>query len=164
MMNEGINIELMGDEELMRLLRSLPGKMSKKFVQDAWVKSAKPVKKAMKAALPEDTGTAKRAVTAIRGKSYKTPTVFVGPKKGRSKKSSGDAKQLKSAGASQRIVKQAISADAWYLKFLWRGTKYITPRKGMGGYEAAVNRTLPEALRNFKKELQQVIIRAMRKK
>jgi len=162
-MSEGIDIQLMGDEKLMKLLRKLPAKMSKKFVQDAWVKSSKPIKKAMKATLPEDTGTAKRSVTAVRGKSYKTPTVFVGPRKGRSGKASRDAKQLKTAGASQRLIKQVISADAWYLRFLWRGTKYISPKTELTGYESAVNRTLPEALRNFKNELRQVIIKAMRK-
>lgn len=158
------DIELLGDEELMQVLRSLPGKMGKSIIQRAWTRSAKPVKDAMKSALPEDTGTARRSITTVRGKSYKSPTVFVGPRQGRSRKAKSNAAFLKGRGATNRQVKQAISADAWYLRFLWRGTKHISPKKGLASYEAVVNNSLPRALNLFKKELRTVIYKAAQPK
>lgn len=163
-MTNDLDIKLIGDEALMKLLRSLPGKMGKNIVQSAWVRAAKPIKQVMKQSLPEDSGTAKRSITTVRGKSFKSPTVFIGPRKGGSKKSSRDASFLKNKGATNKQVKQTLAADAWYLKFLWSGTKYITPKTGLIGYESAVNRAIPQALSNFKKELKQVILRAARKK
>ncbi len=156
-MTNDISIELLGDEELLRLLDKLPARMSKSFVQGAWIKSAKPLKAAMKQTLPYDTGTARKSVTTVRGKSFKTPTVFVGPRQGRSRKAGSDAKFLKSSGASARQVKSMIQADAWYLKFLWRGTRYISPRTGLGSYQMTVERMLPVVKRAFAKELRRVI-------
>ena len=140
-MSRDVSIELLGDEELMAVLKGLPGRMGKKFTQDAWVKASKPIKAAMKKNIPHKTGMARKAVTTVRGKSYKSPTVFVGPRQG-------------SRGSAQ--------ADAWYLKFLWKGTRYINPRTGMHGYEAAVNMALTEAKSIFSRELKNVLKRKIR--
>lgn len=139
-MTKDIDIQLLGDEEIIKVLRGLPGKMGKSFVQRAWIKAAKPVVKAQRAGMnfKNPTGNAHKSIGKVRGKSYKSPTVFVGPRKG-------------------------IKNDAFYLRFLWDGTKHISPKTGLQSYEASVMSSLSEAKALFAREIRLLLEKEWRK-
>ena len=113
-----MNLELIGDDELLAALREMDYKTQHKFLKRTLNKSADIYKNAVKRAIPKRTtklqpsgvkwhppGAGIKSVGKKMGKSKRVATVFVGPRT-----RTGD-----------------YATDGWYLKFWEYGTKYRPP-------------------------------------
>ena len=120
-------MKLLGDRELLKILKGLDKKtgykITKRVLSDSaniYVKAAKanvpvrrtklvppPVKPGKKRGQWHPPGTGKKSPTKKMGRNRKSPTIFVGPRTG------GDRRK-----------------DAWYLKFWERGTSKMSGRWG----------------------------------
>lgn len=125
-MTNDVDIALIGDKELLKILRELDAKTQQKYLKRVVSDSATIYVKAARKQIPvrrtklvppsvmagkkrskwHPPGTGKKAVFKKMGKSKRTATVFVGPRTG-----TGDRR-----------------TDAWYLKFPEYGTKKLSPR------------------------------------
>lgn len=76
-----ININLVGDQELMNALTSLEYKTQHKFLKRIVKDTAtKTIAKALKQASPSQSGNLKRSMGAVSGKSKKSAFAFAGPR------------------------------------------------------------------------------------
>lgn len=82
-MTNDVNISLVGDEELLQIIRSLDyavqQKVLKKVVRDV---ANKTFVKGLRSAAPKRTGALRSSMGAITGKSKKNAVAFAGPRMG----------------------------------------------------------------------------------
>ena len=117
-MTNDASIDLIGDEELLKILHELDVKSQHRILKRVVSDSANIYVKAVKRGIPtretklqpsgkrwHPSGTGKRSIMKKMGRSRRTATVFVGPRTG-----TGNP-----------------HTDAWYLKFWEYGTKKMAP-------------------------------------
>lgn len=129
-----VDLKLIGDDELLRILRGLENKTQHRILKKVVSNAANIYVKGAKGVIPRRTtnltppsvtmgkkrkpwhppGTGKKSPIKKAGKSKRSATYFVGPKTG-----TGDRR-----------------TDAWYLRFWEEGTKYLTGTHAIkGSYE-----------------------------
>ncbi len=100
------NIEIKGIDELNKMLRDLPGKISRKLVFTALRKAAQPMKEEAVNLAPKRTGNIRRAMSIVQNGYEDLPGIMIAPTKGK-----------------------RATYDAWYARFQEYGTSGFGGRK-----------------------------------
>jgi HK97 gp10 family phage protein len=99
-------VQILGMNELQRILKELPYQVRSKLVIQALMKSAEPMKQEAVNLAPKKTGKLKKAIVIVKNGFEDTPGVMIAPTKGK-----------------------RVENDAWYARFQEFGTSGFGKRK-----------------------------------
>ena len=159
MTQRDMDITLVGDEELQKILKQLDYKTQHKFlkrvVNDAGQKT---VVKDLKRDSPRgETGNLRRSMGTVRGKSRRNATVFAGPRMG-GKHKGWVANILENAKPNRRYPKNAKA-----LKIGDNYVKSVGPIKKKTTFRQTIKAAMPAAERHMIKSVRTILEREIRK-
>jgi len=156
-MTNDVNITLVGDEELMKVLTNLDYKTQHKVLKRITKDTAqKTLVGPLRQASPYRTGTLRASMGSLSGKSKRTAVAFAGPRMG-GKHKGYVANILEHSKGMKRIPKGAALNTPW------------GPRKSVKGFRKIVfvvptlKRHLKDAENYFTKSIRTIMEREMKK-
>jgi len=116
-MTNDMDIELLGDEELMRVLKRLPEKVGRKVLSRVQSDAANPMVKEIRANAPVGkTRNLRKSIGKVKGRSRRSPVLFVGPRTGGGAKTTHKgfiANILENSKGQRRTPKGQYLATPW---------------------------------------------------
>ena len=144
--------QIVGIEEVDRFLAGIPKRYTKKFIQQAFRKAARPLVKRAKQLAPRKTGILRKSVGAVNAKknSRQLPGVLVMPiqskrfQAGTTKTGKATLRSVSKKKLKEGIVTKKDTSRAWYAHFLTgtasRQTKSTKAHRGrISGFNFMVN-------------------------
>lgn len=161
-MMSDVDVELLGDEELLRVLRGLPEKVGTKVMRRVMNDSANPMVKEIRNNAPVGpTGNLRRSIGKVAGKSRRSVVLFVGPR-------TGGGKKTKHKGFIANILEHSkeqprYPKTARFLSTPWGPRRYVGPMKRNVFVRPAIERTLRVVEKGFIGSLRKIIIKEWNK-
>jgi len=153
-----VDIRLVGDEQLLQIIRGLDVKTQhvvlKRVLRDT---AQKTFVRALRRESPVRTGNLKRSMGHVTGKNRRVATVFAGPRMGGSHKGYV-ANILDHAKDNRRFPKEAKA-----LRWNGRYYKSVGPIRKKTNFKQVILNTIPEAQEHQFKAIRTIIEREIRK-
>lgn len=164
-----INIDLIGDKELLNVLNGLEYRTQQKFLKKVVRDSAKPMVTEIRNRTPVGkrvsgssfsvlpTGNLKKSIGTKDGRSKKSAVVFVGPRIG-GKHKGNIANILEHAKGSRRVPK-----SGQFLKTPWGPRRSVAPIKRVVFVRPSILKTLKTVENGMFKSIRTIMLREMKK-
>ena len=157
-----IDITLLGDEELNKVLTNLPFKLQHNVLKKVVSDSANPMVKAIKQDAPRGaTGNLYRSIGKVAGRSKRNAVVFVGPRLG------GGGKRGAQKGWVANILEfskgKVRRPKGQFLATPWGPRRFVGPLQRIEFVEPNIRRTLKVVENNFTNSVRKIIGKELKK-